>query len=107
MPRSGSVHRLDVQYLNNDLELESPSAPQVNIFDSEGTARVSNAEVTMSATGIGSYSFSIPPDGPEGTWIAYFTGMSAWDGELRGTDSFVVVAAPDVTSRINNLEVAS
>lgn len=106
MPLTGSTVTLEVQYYNSDGDLYTPADPRVDIIDSLGATRVTDAVVTMTGTGVGEYDYGPIPATPLGLWHGHFTGTDGEGAVMEGDDFFEVSAAPTVTTSIRYLEVA-
>ncbi|MFC1714861.1 hypothetical protein ACFL6S_14430 [Candidatus Poribacteria bacterium] len=71
----GDSIKLTCTYLDDNGVATDPTSPTISVWDPEGTKLVDSVTPTNSGTGVYYYNYRIPEAGPEGVWIAEFTGV--------------------------------
>jgi len=91
----GGTHRFRIRFKDGSGGLVNPINPLVDVNDALGASRVTDAVPVQESTGVYTYDYTVPVDGPLGTWESLWTGTI--NGVLvSGSDFVDVVSAGSV-----------
>ena len=87
----GETVRIKASVTDTDGTLTDPSSIKITIHDADGTAKITDQDMTKDATGKYYYDYTIPGDGQAGLWRVQVTASSGKPAIEQ--DTFNVVEA--------------